>query len=113
MKAQFANQEQSLWPGQFVDVVVRLASEPGAIVVPESAVQAGQEGPYAFVIGKDARASIRRLEVERTIGGEVVVTKGLAPGEQVVIDGQVRLRQGSAVQIKAAPATSLHGEAAR
>lgn len=100
MKGQFSNEDEALWPGQFVDVVIRLGVEAGAIVVPESAVQVGQEGAYTFVVGKDMKAALRHVEVERSLGGLTVVSKGLAPDERVVTEGQVRLRQGTAVTIK-------------
>jgi multidrug efflux system membrane fusion protein len=109
MKARFANADQVLWPGQFVDVVVRLPSERGVLVVPESAVQTGQEGAYTFVIGPDMKAALRHLEVARTNGGLSVVSKGLLADETVVTDGQVRLRQGAMVQIKAAASAIATG----
>jgi multidrug efflux system membrane fusion protein len=100
MKAEFANDGQLLWPGQLVDVMVRLGVEKDALVVPESAVQMGQEGAYTFVVGADMKAELRRIEAARTAGNEIVVAKGLAASERVVTDGQVRLRNGAAVQWK-------------
>jgi multidrug efflux system membrane fusion protein len=102
MKGEFANEGQLLWPGQLVDVMVRLGVEKGALVVPESAVQTGQEGAYTFVVGANMKAELRRIEPSRTTGSEIVVAKGLAANERVVTDGQVRLRNGAAVQLKPA-----------
>lgn len=104
MKAIFRNEGQVLWPGQLVDVVVRLSIEAGAIVVPEAAVQMGQDGAYVYVVSGGNKASLRLVQIDRTAGGQSVVRSGLAPDEKVIVDGQVRVRDGSAVQIKAAPA---------
>lgn len=103
MKARFPNEGEVLWPGQFVDVVVSLSVQQGAIVVPESAVQTGQDGSYLFVVGQDLKATLHRLDVDRTAGTDVVVRSGVAPGDRVVVDGQVRLRDGASVVIKAGP----------
>jgi multidrug efflux system membrane fusion protein len=100
MKGEFKNEGQVLWPGQLVDVVVRLATEKGVLVVPESAVQTGQDGAYTFVVGGDQKAELRGIVPSRTIGSEIVVAKGLAANERIVTDGQVRLRNGTPVQIK-------------
>jgi multidrug efflux system membrane fusion protein len=103
MKARFPNDGEVLWPGQFVDVLVSLSIQRGATVVPESAVQTGQDGSYLFVVGPDLKATLRRLDVDRTTGTEVVVRSGVVPGDRVVVDGQVRLRDGAAVVIKPGP----------
>jgi multidrug efflux system membrane fusion protein len=101
MKGVFLNDDQGLWPGQLVDVVVRLSVEKGALVVPESAVQVGQDGAYTFVVGDGKKAELRHIVTSRTVASEVVVSKGLAAGERVVTDGQVRLRDGTDVTVKA------------
>lgn len=111
MKGLFRNEGQILWPGQFVDVVVRLSTEHDAMVVPEAAVQTGQDGAYTYVVGDGNKASLRLVEVERTIGGETVVRKGLAVGERVVVDGQVRLKNGSVVKIQSAPPGAASADA--
>jgi multidrug efflux system membrane fusion protein len=66
-------------------------------------VQNGQDGSYLFVVGSDLKAVLRRLDVDRTTGGDVVVRSGVIPGDRVVVDGQVRLRDGASVVIKAGP----------
>lgn len=104
MKASFANQDETLWPGQFVDVTLRIGTQAGAIVVPEAAIQTGQDGSYTYVVGPDLKAVLRRVTVDRHAGDQIVVRKGLEPEERVVTDGQVRLRDGTAVEIKPAPA---------
>jgi membrane fusion protein, multidrug efflux system len=103
MKGEFQNENETLWPGQFVDVVLTTGTEPGAVVVPEAAVQTGQDGAYTYVVA-DGRALLRRVEIGRTLGEIAVIKRGLSPGEKVVTDGQVRLRDGSEVEIKSEPA---------
>jgi len=102
LKGTFHNEEDRLWPGQFVDVVVILDTEKDAVVVPSQAVQTGQEGPYAFVVTPELTAEYRKLIVGRSLNGETVVTEGLAPGENVVTDGSLRLLPGVKVEIKGA-----------
>jgi membrane fusion protein, multidrug efflux system len=103
MKARFANEGEALWPGQFVDVVLSLSVQHAATVVPESAVQTGQDGSFVFVVGPELKAAIRRVEVDRTAGNEVVVRSGVTPSDRVVVDGQIRLRDGTPVVIKTGP----------
>ena len=99
-KARMANASEVLWPGQFVKVEVILGVEPAAIAVPSAAVQLGPQGAYVFVV-KDGVAELRQVVVKRTQEGEAVIGKGLLDGEQVVIDGQLRLVNGAAVAIRA------------
>jgi membrane fusion protein, multidrug efflux system len=99
VRATFANDEQRLWPGQFVNVSVLVRNDPNAIVVPPAAIQVGQKGSYVFVIKDDNTAETRPVTVDRTVGGNAVVSAGLAPGERVATDGQLRLSDGAHVQI--------------
>ena len=110
LKGTFRNDGKWLWPGQFVNVVLTLTTQPNAIVVPSQAVQAGQEGQYVFVVRPDLTAAFRPVVVARTVEGEALIEKGLAPGETVVTDGQVRLTQGIKVEIKS---SSANGEGTR
>lgn len=100
VKAAFPNDDTRLWPGQFVDVTVTLAVEADAMVVPSVAIQSGQNGTYVFVVDADRTAAIRPVTVDRTVGGDSVITKGLTLGEQVVVSGQLRLDQGVKVDIR-------------
>jgi multidrug efflux system membrane fusion protein len=100
LKATFTNADNALWPGQFVNVVLTLTTEPNAVVVPSQAIQTGQQGPYVFVVKPDLTVESRPIVVHRTIERETVIEKGLAPGERVVTDGQVRLVPGAKVEIK-------------
>jgi multidrug efflux system membrane fusion protein len=104
LKATFDNAENALWPGQYVDVVLTLTTEP-AVVVPSQAVQPGQQGPYVFVVKPDLTVQPRPLELGRRLATETIITKGLAPGERVVTDGQLRLMPGARVEIKSAKAS--------
>lgn len=104
LRARFANKENSLWPGQFVGVSVRLFEQPDAIVIPSTAVQTGPEGQYVYVVGKDMAADVRKVEVQRTEGDHAIVARGLAKGELVVTRGQLRLGPKSRVQISKSPA---------
>jgi multidrug efflux system membrane fusion protein len=101
VRGNFANDEQRLWPGEFVNVSVQVRTDANALVVPPAAVQVGQNGSYVFVIKDDDTAEMRPVTVDRTIGGQAVISHGLAAGEKVVIDGQLRLSDGTRVQIVA------------
>lgn len=100
IKGTFPNENRRLWPGQFVNVVVSLTTDPHAIVAPSAAIQAGQQGMYAFVVKADKTVEMRPVEVSRTSATEIVVAKGLQAGETVVTDGQLRLVAGSRISVK-------------
>jgi multidrug efflux system membrane fusion protein len=100
LKGTFPNENEALWPGEYVDVVLTLATEPKAIVVPFQAVQTGQAGQYVWVVKKDLTVESRPVTVARTQGPLAIVAKGLEAGEQVVTDGQLRLAPGAKVQIR-------------
>jgi multidrug efflux system membrane fusion protein len=100
IKGTFPNENRTLWPGQFVNVVVTLTTDTNAIVVPAAAIQAGQQGSYAFVVKPDRTVEMRQVEVSRTSFAEIVVQRGLQPGETVVTDGQLRLVPGSRISVK-------------
>jgi membrane fusion protein, multidrug efflux system len=100
LKATFPNTDNALWPGQFVDVALTLTSEP-ATVVAAQAIQAGQQGPYVFVVKADDTVESRPVKVGRRHGGDVVIEQGVQAGERVVTDGQLRLVPGARVEIKA------------
>ncbi len=107
LKGTFANREKKLWPGQFVNVVLTLTTEPNAIVVPSQAIQTGQEGQYVFVVKQDLTVESRPVVAGRTVNTETVVQKGLHADEKVVTDGQLRLYPGAKVEIKTSdPATT-------
>jgi membrane fusion protein, multidrug efflux system len=94
LKGEFANADRRLWPGQFVDVVLTLAQQSKAIVVPAQSIQNGQLGQFVFVIKPDMTVEARPVTIDRTADGQAVIAKGLTAGEQVVTDGQLRLVPG-------------------
>ena len=94
LRAQFANKDNALWPGQFVNVSVNLYEQKNAIVVPTQAVQTGPDGQYVFVVKTDMTTEVRKVTVERAEGDNVIIAKGLQNGEQVVTRGQLRLAPG-------------------
>jgi multidrug efflux system membrane fusion protein len=104
IKGTFPNSDGRLWPGQFVNVVVTLSTDPTAIVVPSVAVQAGQEGTYVFAVKSDQSVEMRPVTVARTRGAESVIASGVRPGETVVTDGHLRLEPGGRITAKQSPA---------
>ena len=98
LKAVFDNTDRMLWPGQFVNVVLTLDTQSNATVVPSEAVQDGQRGQFIFVVKSDQTVESRPVTVARTIGRKAVIAKGVAPGETVVTDGQLRLFPGAKIQ---------------
>jgi multidrug efflux system membrane fusion protein len=102
LKAIFENKRDVLWPGQFVNVRLTLRVDPDAIVVPAAAVQIGQNGTYVYVIKPDATAEARPVKVSRTVAGQTIIAEGLKEGEQVVVDGQLRLTSGAKTEPKSA-----------
>ncbi|HJY78321.1 MAG TPA: efflux RND transporter periplasmic adaptor subunit [Burkholderiales bacterium] len=99
LRAQFDNADAALWPGQFVNVSVRLYEQTDAIVVPSTAVQAGPDGQYVYVVNSEMVADLRRIAVQRTDGERTIVAKGLAKDELVVVRGQLRLGPKTRVQL--------------
>lgn len=98
VKARVKNDKEELWPGQFVSGRIILRVEEEAVTVPESAIQPGQEGPFVYVV-KEGRARLRYVTVDRQIGRNVVVSKGLEGDEQLVIEVPPTLTDGSQVTL--------------
>jgi multidrug efflux system membrane fusion protein len=109
LKATFPNTDRALWPGQFVDVTLRLRTDPHALVVPSTAVQAGQQGQFVYVVSDDAKAELRQVKVDRVEGNESVIASGLNAGETVVTDGQLRLTPGAHVTARVSAQASAEG----
>lgn len=97
LKAVFPNEDKVLWPGEFVNVVILLKEIENAVVIPSQAVQAGQDGNYVFVVKSDRTVESRPVTISYRQNNEVVVEKGLEPGERVVTDGQFRLYPGARI----------------
>ena len=100
LKALFPNAGRRLWPGQFVNVSLRLTQRPNAIVVPSAAIQTGQSGSYVFVVKSDQTVDMRPVTTSLSANGKTVIEKGVSAGETVVTDGQLRLVPGAKVTIK-------------
>ena len=99
LKATFANPDRALWPGEFVNAVLTLATDQKAVVAPTSAIQNGQQGTYAYVVKADQTVESRPVTVARNAPEGAVIAKGLAPGETVVTDGQLRLSPGAKIEV--------------
>jgi multidrug efflux system membrane fusion protein len=100
LKAEFANDDTRLWPGQYVNITLTLGVQANAVVAPAAAIQIGQNGPYVFVVRPDSTVELRLVRVDRTINGKTVIAQGLAAGDRVVVDGQLRLDNGTRVAIQ-------------
>lgn len=100
LKAQFRNEQQLLWPGQFVAVTLSLYEQPEALVIPASALQTGPKGHFVFVLKDDESVALREVQVDRTDEREAVIAQGLQAGERLILEGQSRLANGSKVKIK-------------
>jgi multidrug efflux system membrane fusion protein len=98
LKATFDNHNRLLWPGQFVDVSLTLGVQSNVVVVPAEAVQPGQRGQVVYVVNSNQTVEVRPVTVGLTRGNKVVIDKGVAAGETVVIDGQLRLVPGARVR---------------
>jgi multidrug efflux system membrane fusion protein len=99
MKARFANTDERLLPGQFVNIRLTLRTLAYATTIPTAAVNQGPNGSFAYVVGADQKVSMRPIKVGSTAGATAVISTGLTPGETVVIDGQMSLTAGSTVKI--------------
>jgi len=99
LKGSFANKERRLWPGQFATVILTLTTRNDAVVIPSMAIQVGQEGKFVYVVKSDMTVESRPVEPGVRVGEDVVIDKGLAAGERVVTEGQLRLVPGAKVQV--------------
>ncbi|HJY85434.1 MAG TPA: efflux RND transporter periplasmic adaptor subunit [Candidatus Acidoferrales bacterium] len=100
LKGTFENTDHRLWPGEFVNVVLTVAEQPNALLVPSQAVQTGQGGQFVFVVKSDQTVESRPVVVSRILEGNAIVDRGVRLGEVVVTDGQVGLVPGARVEIK-------------
>jgi membrane fusion protein, multidrug efflux system len=103
LQGQFPNDDLGLWPGQFVEVTLKLADQHDAVIVPSPAVQVGQQGSFVFVVSGDGTAEARPVVVDRLMGADTVIASGLDGGETIVVDGQIRVVPGGKVSVQTAP----------
>jgi multidrug efflux system membrane fusion protein len=99
LKGTFPNTGRKLWPGQYVNVTLRLAMQANALVLPNQAVQSGQDGTFVYVVKEDRTVEARPVVTGARIDQDLVIQKGLEAGETVVTEGQLRLSPGALVQI--------------
>jgi multidrug efflux system membrane fusion protein len=114
LKATFPNQDHALWPGQFVDIQLLVETRHGAVTVPAAAVQRGPQGIYAYVVKADNTVQMAAIKVAAVNEGgpTAVIESGISAGDQVVVDGQLKLRPGVGVKAtQAAPAPQTPGTA--
>ncbi len=100
LRATFPNPDKKLWPGEFVRVKMRLGSDANAIVVPNQAVQTGQDGQFVFVVKEDRSVEMRTVTTAARSGQDLVIASGLSAGETVVAEGQMRLAPGMKVIVR-------------
>ena len=112
LRATTANADHHFWPGQFVNVTLVLATAKAAVLIPNQATQISQQGSYVFVVKPDSTAELRMITLGQRQGDDVVVTKGVAAGEQVVVTGQLTVAPGAKVHVQeAGPANGPVGGA--
>ena len=109
LKARLKNEKEELWPGQFVSARITLTIEKDVIVLPDAAVQPGQDRPFVFVV-KDGKATMQPVQVARQVDNLVVIAKGLEGNEQVVINVPPTLADGAAVQLRDGRGSDGKGE---
>lgn len=100
LKATFQNKDRRLWPGEFVNVVLRLSTLNNSITVPTKAVQSGQQGDYVFVVSKDGIATPHQIAAIGTYQNLTLIKSGLNPGDTVVVDGQLRVTPNGKVVVQ-------------
>jgi membrane fusion protein, multidrug efflux system len=99
LRATLSNADRHFWPGQFVNVKLVLATEKGAVLIPNQATQISQQGPFVYVVKADDSAELRPVKLGQRQGNDIVVAEGLAPNERVVVTGQLMIRPGGKVRV--------------
>ena len=114
LKATFQNKDRRLWPGQFVDVALQLSIQKNAVVVPTKAIQTGQQGEYVYVVRTDSTAESRPVKTVGVYQNLTVISDGLNAGEQVIVDGQLRVSPNTSVVVQSRlPGTQPDSSAAK
>jgi len=113
LKTRVSNRNEFLWPGQFTNVRIVLKIEPDAVVVPEVAVQPGQDGSFVYMIDEESRVLVRAVKVSRQIGGEVVIASGVRAGDQVITEIPQALSEGARVRLAGTEGAAEKGKAER
>ena len=106
LRATLTNADRHFWPGQFVNVKLVLATEKGAVLIPNQATQISQQGTFVYVVKSDDSAELRPVKLGQRQGNDVVVAEGLAPNERVVVTGQLMVRPGGKVRVTPSSAST-------
>lgn len=116
LRATMTNPDHHFWPGQFVNVSLVLATQKGAVLIPNQATQISQKGPFVYVVKPDSTADLRLVTLGQRQGDEVVINQGVAAGENVIVTGQLTVPPGGKVRIDKGvapgPGTPAGGDAA-
>jgi membrane fusion protein, multidrug efflux system len=99
LRTRAPNKAELLWPGQFVNVRIVLRIEPAAVVIPENAVQPGQDASFVYLIDQDSRVQVRPIKIARQIGNDIVIAAGVAGGDRVITEIPQALQPGAIVQV--------------
>jgi len=99
LKGTFQNAERKLWPGEYANVTLKLSMQSNALVIPNQAVQTGQDGAYVYLVNDDRTVQVRPIIAGLRREADIVIDKGLSDGETVVTQGQLRLAPGSRVTL--------------
>lgn len=110
LKAVFNNADHALWPGQSVSTRLLVNTVKDAVVVPDDAVQRGANGLYAYVVGPDNKAELRKIAIGASVDGRTIVEKGLMPGQSVIVAGQYRVQPGITLTTTVADAGQVSAE---
>ncbi len=113
LKALFANRDRELFPNQFVNARLLLEVQKDAIIIPSAAIQKSPQGAFVFVLAADKTVAMKQVKTGISQGGETSITEGLEAGEQVVVDGAERLRDGSKVEVKQKDQPNKNGKDAK
>jgi multidrug efflux system membrane fusion protein len=108
LKGTFENRDRRLWPGEFVDVALELSTQKNAVVVPTKAIQTGQQGEYVYVVSPDSTAESRPVKTAGVYQNLTLIADGLKAGEQVIVNGQLRVAPNAKVTVqRSLPASQM------
>ena len=99
LKARFANEHETLFPNQFINVHLQLGTRKNAVIVPTVAIQLGKQGNYVYTVNADETVSLSKLKLGPVSGDNTIVEEGLEAGQRVAIDGLDKLRDGGKVKV--------------
>jgi len=109
LRATISNADHHFWPGQFVNVRLVLATQKGAVLIPNQATQISQKGPFVYVVKPDSTADLRLVTLGQRQGESIVITQGVAAGENVIVAGQMTVAPNGKVRVDTAGAGPAGG----